>query len=637
MNPHRIASRLPQFKSTVLVVALFAALVTVGVVGIASSTAQSTQKEERELEDKIPKHLPIKVKVKNLNSEKWARDVEVEVTNTGNKPIYFLLLSLYFVDVKMDNGDEIGFPLRYGRLAMVDVKVRAIPEDIPIQPGETYVFNARKGLAVGWEKFRTKNNKPHPKKVGIRLDMLNFGDGTGLLTSDGLPVSDSKSSKSSCGEQRNKDTFIKAAWNVLQDKPDPSAPNVFHFLPANFLPVNFSPVKTDKGIASNSSPQSGLCCPGTSCFFMKLTLGGNCFCEGEDPATETDNIYDCNDNSGRCGIQLVQQYICDSEGHTCTRYFVGPCPTANPTPSPTPTPIPTPTPRPTPCATPDPQTQPNPSCIPFGPCPPFGTQGWACDACSGPIVHHPAYPDTNGCPDGYYNDGSSNCCVSLTADACIPGTNASGEYCSCPPPNFPCSDLPYTTCPFTVEEGCGQTPVLVDVAGDGFALTSLAGGVAFDIDGNPDQVRERISWTRANSDDAWLALDRDGDGRIESGRELFGNYTWQPRSSERNGFLALAEYDKPSQGGNADGVIDKKDAVFSRLRLWQDANHNGVSEPHELHAPEAFGLAAFELKYRESKRADEYGNQFKYRAKVASARGAQAGRWAWDVFLVAAQ
>jgi hypothetical protein len=188
-------------------------------VGIVTSTAQSTQKEERELEDKIPKHLPIKVKVKNLNNEKWARDVEVEVTNTGDKPIYHLSLSLFFVDVKMENGDQIGFPLRYGRPEMVDVNVRAIPEDVPIQPGETYVFKATKGLALGWEKFKTKHNKPHPKKVGLRFDALNFGDGTGFLTTGGLPVSNSQTSKSSCSEQRNQDTFVKAAWNVLQDKP----------------------------------------------------------------------------------------------------------------------------------------------------------------------------------------------------------------------------------------------------------------------------------------------------------------------------------------------------------------------------------------------------------------------------------
>ena len=69
------------------------------------------------------------------------------------------------------------------------------------------------------------------------------------------------------------------------------------------------------------------------------------------------------------------------------------------------------------------------------------------------------------------------------------------------------------------------------------------------------------------------------------------------------------------------------------LRLWQDKNHNGISERNELTILAALNVKAFELDFRESKRVDQYGNEFRYKAKVKDTREGNVGKWAWDIFL----
>jgi hypothetical protein len=175
------------------------------------------------------------------------------------------------------------------------------------------------------------------------------------------------------------------------------------------------------------------------------------------------------------------------------------------------------------------------------------------------------------------------------------------------------------------------SPVIIDLEGNGFALTDVDGGVRFDLDS--DGQAETVSWTAGGTDDVWLALDRNENGVIDNGGELFGKHTIQSLTNHPNGYLALAEYDKPENGGNNDGKIDSSDAIWPSLIGWRDLNHNGISDPSELHTLDSLGITGIDLSYKESRWIDQDGNEFVFRAKVYRTRGEHVFRWSFDVFL----
>jgi hypothetical protein len=343
-----------------------------------SPSPQGNTARERKIGIGIPKHLPLKFEIKNLDSDRWVYDLEIEVTNTSTKPIYYLDFFITMPGYKSKStGNKLGFWFRYGRVQLVDFAEPLLADDIPIAPGEKHTFKIQESNAKGWEETSKREGRPEPKVFSLQFQGLNFGDGTGFVTTAGEPVN------------------------------------------------------------------------------MHRKVGGA-----------------------------------------------------------------------------------------------------------------RAFPQ--------------------------PGR----------PPNS-------TT-----------------------QRTDSQHGVKFDL--NDDGVKESLSWTAEQSDDAFVALDKNGNGVIDNGRELFGNYSPQPRPTNgrlRNGFLALAEFDKPANGGNLDGSLTSSDAVFLRLHLWQDKNHNGISEPNELSSFLDLGLTELSLNYQTSRWTDQFGNRFRYRGKIKDQRSTRLGKWAWDVFL----
>jgi len=132
-----------------------------------------------EIENRIPKNAPIKLEIKNQDSEDWVSDLEFVVTNTGKKPIYFLGFSL-LLDVKDDDGRTRGFYFDYGNKNLVSTESLAAGGDLPILPNRTYTFKIKKDSARGWNLHENSEDFVAPRTAYIKLSWLSFGDGTGI-------------------------------------------------------------------------------------------------------------------------------------------------------------------------------------------------------------------------------------------------------------------------------------------------------------------------------------------------------------------------------------------------------------------------------------------------------------------------
>jgi hypothetical protein len=170
---------------------------------------------------------------------------------------------------------------------------------------------------------------------------------------------------------------------------------------------------------------------------------------------------------------------------------------------------------------------------------------------------------------------------------------------------------PVPISPTPPSSGGSGSPLVLDLDQGGFRFSAVRDGVRFDVDA--DGFAEATGWVEEGPEDGFLVLDRDGDGWIASGAELFGDHTFQPPSEAPNGFLALAVFDEPRAGGNGDGSIGPEDGVFPLLALWIDSSHDGLSQAGELHSLDSLGVTSISLRYIESWRRDRHGNQLRYK------------------------
>jgi len=156
------------------------------------------------------------------------------------------------------------------------------------------------------------------------------------------------------------------------------------------------------------------------------------------------------------------------------------------------------------------------------------------------------------------------------------------------------------------------SPILIDLGNNGINLGEAGVGVYFDI--NADGVRDHLQWVRSGGDEGFLALDRNGDGVVDDGSELFGVGTpmiLEGRSAP-NGFVGLAQYDSRQLGGNDDGLITEADAIWPQLRIWVDANADGVSTYSEMRTLKSYGITVLETIPKFRKYVDPAGNVIPY-------------------------
>ncbi len=570
-----------------------------------------------------------------VDSDNFPNDFVVDVKNTGNKPIYYMFLYLTLPEVEV-GGAKWAFELEYGNHALFEINKTSSPDDESLKPGETHTFKLEADVLKNYAKFMQELETMRGEtiqitKVQLEVYVINFGDGTGYFA--GKPFSRQSNQESSI--QNNTHSFSPSSTSYPNTSS--SVKSLVLQLASfsdSFISLNN---KASPMIQVGANVQR-LSSPTIDCDWFFLFTQNIPGCDPGDPSKVCPvRFFDRSHTPQPLYSYGALDYVINTSPG-CSFIF-GSCWNARFTPGcvePCPSPMQTPHYI---CGTDGTCTQVNSCGQSTGGC---SADGQLCACGSGydrPYLKCVLKADGTGqCEYSTDNKcGISSCTEGASCEAPCPvdqyrnywkcgllnkqcsrsedmscgndhpdcARSNGTEGCNCGPldencgsspnqptsPEFPAACHVPNFCLFgTVNGGCKpgyrkpqnstccclQSPIIIDINNNGYSLTNVANGVNFDF--NNTGIKEPISWTAAGTDEAFLVLDRNGNGVIDSGRELFGSVTPQPTSYTPNGFLALGVFDGAGNGGNNNGVIDNNDAVFSQLRLWQDSNHDGVSQ-----------------------------------------------------------
>jgi hypothetical protein len=168
-------------------------VVCLGLALCAGAVPAAAQERLREVVSTVPARVPLRAVVLNRErvagprNDRWLRDLEVEVTNTGSKPVYFVSLLLQLPGAKL-SGLQPVYRLKFGSSRLGSFTAIARPEDVPLAPGESAVLKVPEGEAATWEKWKASGKATDPQRLVLAFHQLNFGDGTGYAGRDARPL-----------------------------------------------------------------------------------------------------------------------------------------------------------------------------------------------------------------------------------------------------------------------------------------------------------------------------------------------------------------------------------------------------------------------------------------------------------------